>query len=186
MRCSSICRPWRSALRVASVVLGLYFVFSVAASAQQMGHTWATVEIPPVIEVISWPSSDVELAGMHLDEEWRSNQLVLEVRTNTPWRVEVQTDSETGTLREFDTAQGVYVQAGQSSVNPVYLELVETGERITLGSIPAVLAESAAPTGGAGQEIRFYIRFRPTFDDVPLQPGHTYRVQLTYIVGMGF
>lgn len=156
------------------------------AGAQQTGYTAATVDIPPVIEVLSWPHPEVQLSGPYLNSEWLSNPLLLVLRANAPWRIEVQTDSDTGVLREFDTVQGVYVEGGRTTVNAAYLQLIDSDEPIALGSTPTVLAASDAPTGGAGHRIQFYLAFRPTFDDVPLPEGRTYRVQLTYTVGMGF
>ena len=186
MRCVLIGPAWRPARWVVPFVVCVLAVLGGTAAAQQTGYTTATVEIPPMIEVIAWPQAEVELSGESIVPEWRSVPLILLFRTNTSWRVEVQTDSDTGVLREFDTVRGVYVEDGRTTVNPVYLELEEASNPITIGSAPTVLAESPVPTGTVGHELLFHIMFRPTFDDVPLPAGHTYRVRLTYTVGMGF
>lgn len=186
MRCVLIGPVWRPARWVVPFVVCVLAVLGGTAAAQQTGYTTATVEIPPMIEVIAWPQAEVELSGARLGEAWASVPLVLSLRSNTPWRVEVESDSEAGVLREFDTALGTYVDGGRTTVNPVYLQMVDGMDPVHLGSTPIVLAESAVPTGATVQHIRFHIMFRPTFDDVPLPAGHTYRVRLTYTVGMGF
>lgn len=153
------------------------------AQANQTSTTTVSFTLAEVIEVLSWPSGAVSLAGAP-DEAVISGPLSFRVRANAPWAIYIRSDSEDGRMREYDTGTGQYVAAGRALSRRLEWGFAPSGPWSPVSGADFPLVEGMPPTGAPGTIVEFYLRQTTTFEDVSLPAGREYRIVLTYTAGL--
>jgi hypothetical protein len=158
-------------------------------SIAQVSHTTDVyMNIAEVIEVLQWPTeiytlSDGAIPGVPIV----SQILTIKVRSNTIWGITIASDQDNGFLREYDNTGAFYIGDGKTTTSPLEWSVSPVGPWLSLSSTPTALITGEGPTGDTGKEISFYFRFTPSFDDEKLSgESRTYKVSITYTVGVGY
>lgn len=153
------------------------------AQANQTSTTTVSFTLAEVIEVLSWPSGAVSLAGAP-DEAVISAPLSFRVRANAPWGIYIRTDWADGRMREYDPNAGDYVPSGRSLSRGIEWAFAPSGPWVSVTGADFPLVEGMPPTGAQGTVVEFYLRQTTTFEDVSLPAGREYRIVLTYTAGL--
>src|SRR5690606_24308706 len=83
------------------------------AAGTSVQTTTLRFNIAEAVEVTSWPTSEQILgATVSPGASARSDGLLISVKANAKWWLQISSDSEDGRLREYDLAQGDYVPNG--------------------------------------------------------------------------
>lgn len=157
-------------------------------AADSASHTTTiAARIAPVIEVIKWPESLVELPEDIVPGVPKVvGPLGLEIRSNTPWVVKVRSGAQDGRLAEFDRGTLTYVSSGMQVSTPVQWGLTTSGPWTNLNSTETPVTGGQS-TGEAGAKVNLYLKVEATFDDpVLLEEDHEYRMDLSYIVSVTY
>jgi len=157
-------------------------------AADSASHTTTiAARIAPVIEVIKWPESLVELPEDIVPGVPKVvGPLGLEIRSNTPWVVKVQSGTPNGRLTQYDRRTATYVASGAQMSIPVCWGLATGGpwNAVDTTETPVTGGQS---TGEAGAKVNLYLKVEATFDDpVLLEEDHEYRMDLSYIVSVTY
>ena len=157
------------------------------AGTQETNVTTVAVNIAESIAVVAWPDVYVDLTRNAVPgQEIVSPGLVVTVKANSPWGIEVSTNMPDGRMREFDLGTGVYVADGASLTNPLQWSTSPDGPWQDLSSTPSFIVSSQPPTGNNGKDVQFYLRLLPDYGDKPLAEGRDYRILLLYTAGLNY
>ncbi|NLA58679.1 MAG: hypothetical protein GX855_07250 [Firmicutes bacterium] len=168
-------------------VLVMLATGKVQAATQETNMTTVAVNIAESIAVVSWPEGYIDLARNAVPgEETISPALVVKVKANSPWGIEISSDLATGRMREYDLGTGTYLSDGASLTHPLQWATSPGGPWTDLSSTPSSIVSSQPPTGEAGKEVLFYLRLLPDYGDKPLGAGREYRILLRYTVGLNY
>lgn len=157
-------------------------------AADSASHTTTiAARIAPVIEVIKWPESLVELPEDIVPGVPKVvGPLGLEIRSNTPWVIRVASFAQSGYLAEFNRSTASFVPSGARMSEPVQWSLVSSGPWTALTSTETPVTGGQS-TGEAGAKVNLYLKVEATFDDpVLLEEDHEYRMDLSYIVSVTY
>ncbi len=156
------------------------------AASVETGQTTVTFSIAEAIEVVSWPPAVLSLGNDAIPGvPVVSTILNISVKANAPWGVQVTSDSNDGTLREYDTNAREYVADGRR-VGPLEWATNMGGPWTPVSASPTAIFSNQPPTGEDGVTRGFLLRVTPDFDATALPPGREYRIVLTYTAGVGY
>jgi len=169
------------------VVVILLLVLGAGEAQGRESSTTVAVNIQESIAVVSWPQEFLNLGGgLVPGGEVTSPELILTVKANSPWGIAISCDLPNGRMQEFDEVTGAYVPDGRILTNPLQWSVGKNGPWQALSSSGSSLAASQPPTGDAGQEVRFFLRYEASYSDLPVGPGRDYRMTLHYTAGLSY
>jgi len=184
----------RSTARTVSLNAGVFVlaVIVIASCACQAGteesqSSEVTLSIDEAIQVDMWPASEINVPGGIIPGgENVAGPYTFTVKCNTTWGIKVRSLTSEGTLKEYNTTDGMYESNGSVLQQPVQFGTSATGPWTDLSGTPALLCGGQAPTDDAGTTVDMYLHIPVLFSDRPLTNGNIYRIELLYSVGVGY
>lgn len=158
------------------------------ASAALIGSSFASNTGDTVIEgnivqdefILTAPSS-LDLPAVYPGHT-SSVELELKITSNSaPWSVKVKSDSQYGTMREFEGND--YSNPEASLINPMHVVYGAVNKTLSNEEQDLITGET-----GIGNEMPYYIEIIQNTDesDSILPSGHKYKIVLTFVGGIGY